>query len=212
MTADDSALPAGFDQKTGPAAFAGDTPATAEPANDAQGQRIVDLEARIKTLEAEVQTAKDQTLRALADAENVRKRAERDREDTGKYAIANFARALLSVADNFRRAIESIPVDLHDDDRIKNLVTGIEATEKELLSSFDRVGIKPIPAMDQPFNANLHEVMFENPGTGKPAGTIIQVIETGYTIHDRLLRPARVGVAKAEPGGPASNHNLDTKV
>lgn len=205
----DNTLPKGFDQKTGPAAF--DTPEPALENEGADTAQIAELSARLQVIEGELKDAKDQTLRAMADAENTRKRAERDRDDAGKYAISNFARGLLNVADNFRRAIESIPADLHDDERIKNLITGIEATEKELLASFDRVGIKPIPAMDQPFNANLHEVMFESPGTGKAAGTVVQVIETGYTIHDRLLRPARVGVAKAEPGAPANNHNIDTQ-
>lgn len=156
---------------------------------------------------------KDQLLRALAEAENTRRRAERDREEASKYAVANFARSLLSVADNLRRALAAIPADARETDpRIDNLVVGIESTERELLNAFSRMGIKKIEAMGQIFNANFHEVMFEIPGSGKPGGTVMQVMEDGYTIHDRLLRPARVGVAKDDGSSAPPPHSVDQSV
>lgn len=210
MTTDDSALPKGFDEKTGPAAFP--TEDNVAPLNLDADVKTVELEARVVALEAELAQAKDQTLRAMADAENARRRAERDRDDAGKFAISNFARNLLSVADNFRRALDATSDDMKVDPKINALLTGIEATERELISALERVGIRKIPALEQPFNANLHEVMFEIPASGKPAGTVLQVIEDGYTIHDRLLRPARVGVAKADAGTPPPSHQLDEQV
>lgn len=173
--------------------------------------------ATTETLKRELEEAKNQTLRALAEADNTRKRAAKDREDAGKYAFANFARELLPVADNLRRALDSIPEDLKSaDPRVKNIIDGIEATERELLKSFEKSGIRKIHPLDEPFNANFHEVMFEAPGGGKPAGTVMQVVETGYVLHDRLLRPARVGVAKDEGqnGGPppSSGAQIDTSI
>ena len=154
---------------------------------------------------------KDQLLRALADAENTRRRAERDRDDAMKYSISNFARHLVTVADNLRRAIAAVSDDLKSaDPRIENLMTGVEAIERDLLAAFERVGIRKITALGHPFNANQHEVMFEGPSAGAIPGTVIQVVEEGYTIHDRLLRPARVGVAKAADGGGPS-HTVDTQ-
>jgi molecular chaperone GrpE len=169
--------------------------------------------AEFDVLKAENSKLKDQALRALAEADNARKRAERDREEASKYAIANFARGLLTVADNLRRALAAVPDDLKaNDTRIAALIGGIEATERDLLAGFDRVGIKKISALDQPFNAHQHEVILEAPGTGKPPGTVVQVVEDGYMIHDRLLRPARVGVAKADLDSPPTAHTFDEKV
>jgi molecular chaperone GrpE len=170
--------------------------------------------AQIAALEAALKDAKDQTLRALADAENTRKRALRERDDAGKYAISAFARDLLDFTDNFRRAMGAIPAELRSDERISAVLTGIEAMEKDLLATLSKHGIQKIEPMDEPFNPNFHEVMFEAPGTGKPGGTIIQVVEPGYIIKDRLLRPARVGVAKGDDAPPAGGHSggrIDTQ-
>lgn len=165
------------------------------PADEKAGNREAELEAELARM-------KDHMLRALADAENSRKRALKDREDAGKYAITAFARDLLDFTDNFRRALGAIPADLKSaDERIVNVVSGIEAMEKEMLRVLEKHGIKKVEPTGQPFDANFHEVMFEAPGTGKPAGTIVQVIEPGYVIKDRLLRPARVGIAKDEGQG-----------
>lgn len=176
---------------------------------------------RIEMLEREVEKAKDQTLRAMAETENMRKRAAREREDASKFAVTGFARDLLSVADNLRRAIEAIAgnKDQHDE-RMKTLLSGIEATERELLSVFERNGIKKLEPLHQPFNANHHEVMFEAPVEGLPPGLIFQLVQPGYLLHDRLLRPARVGVVKeAAPSGnsgdefpPEPGQNIDTQV
>ncbi|MEJ0072148.1 MAG: nucleotide exchange factor GrpE [Pseudomonadota bacterium] len=149
-------------------------------------------------LEAEVGRLKDQLLRALADTENVRRRAEREKEDASKYAVATFARDVLSVADNLHRALESLPADQAPNDATRNLLTGVEATERELLAIFERRGLKRIDPMGERFDPNFHQAMFEVPNSGQEAGTVVQVLQPGYLIFDRLLRPAMVGVAKGD--------------
>ncbi len=152
---------------------------------------------RIQELEAELARSKDQTLRALAELENTRKRAMKDREDASAYGISKFARDLLSVSDNLRRALEAVPEDLLQlDERIPVLMTGIEATERELLKSFEQNGIQKIEPLNERFDPNFHEVMFEAPMPDKPSGTVIQVVEAGYVLKGRLLRAAKVGIAK----------------
>ncbi len=167
---------------------------------------------QISELQQQMAAVKDQGLRALAEADNTRKRALKDREDATKYAISNFARDLLDYADNFNRAIAAVPEELKSsgDDRITSLVSGLEAMQRQLLQTLDKNGVKKLEPRDEPFNPHFHEVMFEVPGTGKPAGTIIQLVDAGYILHDRLLRPARVGVAKDEGQGSAV-HNIDTQ-
>jgi molecular chaperone GrpE len=140
---------------------------------------------------------RDQLLRAMADAENARRRAQREREDAAKFGSAKFAKDLLSVADNLRRALEYAP-EHSDDSAVKALIDGVEATEKQLLDIFGQHGMERVDPLDERFDPNLHEAMFEVPGTDKPAGTVVQVVEVGYTMNGRLLRPARVGVAKGE--------------
>jgi molecular chaperone GrpE len=160
------------------------------------------LERVLKQKDGEIAQAKDQALRGLAEAENARKRALKEREDAMKYGIAGFAKEMLDLADNLRRAIESFPQDfVNVDPRLKSFFEGIEATERALLRSLEMQGIKKIEPMDELFNPNFHEVMFEAPGTGKPAGTVVQIIEPGFILKDRLLRPARVGIAKDESQG-----------
>lgn len=174
----------------------------AATANEVEAESERPTDTRIAELEAEVATLKEQLLRALAETENVRRRAEREREDTAKFAVSGFAKDLLTVADNLRRALEAVPADAAEgNDLIKTLIVGVEATERQLLSSFEKAGIRKIDAVDQPFDPNFHQVMFEVEKTGKPAGTIVQLLQPGYTIHGRLLREAMVGVAKGEPGG-----------
>lgn len=152
----------------------------------------------IAELTAQLTAAKDQTMRALAEAENTRKRSVKDRQDANRFAVTSFARDMLEVADNLRRALDAFDKDkLSENPQVTGLVTGIEGTEKHLLKTFEKNQIMRIDPMDQPFDPNFHEVMFETPMPGKAAGTIIQVMEVGYKIHDRLLRPARVGVVKA---------------
>lgn len=155
---------------------------------------------RIAELEAQVAEANDRTLRALAEAENVRRRAERDKQDATKYAIASFAREILSVGDNLRRALDSVDADARKSSEVvENLMTGVEMTERELLSVLERSGIKRLDPLGQRFDSNAHEALFEVPDPSQPQGTVAQVIEAGYMLNDRLLRPAKVGVTK---GGP----------
>jgi molecular chaperone GrpE len=177
-------------------ATAQDADATSAPEDNVE--QLLTPEAQIMALQAELAETKERTMRALADAENTRKRAIKDRNDAGNFAIANFARDLLGFSDNFKRALEAIPSDLKDvDPRLENLIEGISAMRRELISTFDRHGIQKIEPMDELFDPNFHEVMFETPMPGKQNGQIIQVIEPGYVIKDRLLRAAKVGLAKA---------------
>jgi molecular chaperone GrpE len=154
-------------------------------------------ESRIAELESEVAGLKDQLLRALAETENVRRRAQREREDTAKFAISSFAKDLLAVGDNLRRAVDAVPANARESDELLNtLMIGVEATERQLAAAFDRAGIKKMEPLGEPFDPNFHQVMFEIGNTGKPGGTIVQVLQDGYTLHGRLLREAMVGVAK----------------
>lgn len=169
-------------------------------------------QAKIAELEKRLADMKDQALRALAEADNVRKRAERAKEDTAKFAVSSFARDLLSVADNLRRALGAMPQEAREKNpELVNIHTGISAIERDLLRIFESNGIKRIDPINQKFDANHHEVMFEVESPNQPAGTVVQVIDPGYLIHERLLRPARVGVAK---GGDASTQggNVDQQV
>ncbi|HYZ39249.1 MAG TPA: nucleotide exchange factor GrpE [Stellaceae bacterium] len=166
------------------------------------------FETRVTELQAELAEQKDRLLRALAETENVRRRAQREREDASKYAVAGFAKDLLSAADNLRRALESLPESEVRDERTRSLLAGVEATERELLSVFERHGIKRIDPKGERFDHNLHQAIFEAERPDEPSGTIVEVLQPGYLLHERLLRPAMVGVAKGgpkatEPANPA---------
>lgn len=167
----------------------------------------VDLAAtRIAALEKEVADWKEKMMRALADAENTRRRAVKDREDAAKFAVTSFAKDLLDFSDNFHRALAAIPEELHSDERIGAIITGLESMDSNLLKTFEKHGIKKIEPLDETFNPNFHEVMFEAPTPGKPAGIVIQVVEAGYVLNDRLLRAAKVGISK---GGMGTDHQVD---
>ncbi len=170
-------------------------------ARSAAPEAEVSTEAQIARLEAEAATLKDQLLRALAETENVRRRAERERSDAMKYAAAPMLRDLLAVADNLSRAIESVPEDAGaGDQRVETLLAGVKLTERELNSVFERHHVVKLDPIGERLDPHRHEAMFEVPDESQPSGTIVQVVQPGYLLHDRLLRPARVGVAK---GGPA---------
>lgn len=154
------------------------------------------VEDDLRTALAENEKLRDQLLRTLADAENTRRRAERDREEATKYGISRFAKDLLTVADNLRRALEAVAQTSDAADALKALADGVAATEREMLAVFERNGLEKIDPADEPFDPNVHQAMFEMPGTDKPAGTVVQVMAPGYRLHGRLLRPAMVGVAK----------------
>ncbi|MFZ2998044.1 nucleotide exchange factor GrpE [Sphingobium sp.] len=151
---------------------------------------------RIAALEAEIATAKQDILYAHADTQNVRRRLEKELADTRAYAATAFARDMLSVADNLSRALAAIPVDLREDDKVKGLVVGLEATGRELDSIFGRNGISKIESVGQPLDPNKHQAMMEVPSADAEPGTILVEMQAGYMIKDRLLRPAMVSVAK----------------
>ena len=157
---------------------------------------------RIAALEAELVELKGQRLRDLAEMENVRRRAQRDREDAAKFGASALARDLLTVADNLRRAIEAVPAETRADDQaVASLLSGVELVERELLHAFEKHGITKVdPQLGERFDHNLHQAMFEVDNSGQPPGSIAHVMQAGYVMHGRLLRPAMVGVAKAEAG------------
>jgi len=188
-------------------------PAASE--NPAAGEGIAAAlaaaEARIAELEAQAAEAADKALRAIAEADNTRKRMEKERQDTAKFAVSSFARSLLSVADNLGRALGAItPEQRTQDGPLKTIFIGVEATERELQRVLESQGIKKIDPQGHMFDPNLHEVMFEIDAPDQKPGTILQVLEPAYTIHDRLLRSARVGVAKG--GIAAEGSQLDQSV
>ena len=152
---------------------------------------------RMQALEAELAEAKAAALYAQAETQNVRRRLEKDAQDARAYAATGFARDMLSVADNLERALQAIPADLRDDERFKGLILGIEATARELTAVFERNGIVKVTALGEKLDPHRHQAMVELPTTDVEPGTIVQEMQAGYMIRDRLLRPALVGVAKA---------------
>ncbi len=167
--------------------------------------------AVLQALQDEVASLKDQRLRALAEAENVRRRAEKEKADASQYAVTKFARDMLGIADNFARALAAVPADVRAaaDPQVKAVLDGVEATDRQLLQTLERYGVKQVDTSDGKFDPNLHQAIAEVPGNGKPAGTIVDVVQSGFMIGERLLRPAMVTVAKKDvPAQPAS---VDTK-
>lgn len=157
--------------------------------------------------EDRIRDLKDQLLRALAEAENTRRRARREKEDTARYAIANFARDVLAVSDNLARAIEAVPEDARaGDDVMETLYQGVELTQRELRTAMERHGIRPVDPRGEKFDHNFHQAMFEVESPDAEPGTVVEVAQVGYVIGERLLRPAMVGVAKksADPDGESS--------
>lgn len=152
----------------------------------------------IASLQEEVAQAKDRLLRYAADAENQKKRLEREKAEATLYAASNFARDLLGVADSMSRALAAIPPHERDiiDDVMKKFLDGIEMTERELMNAFQRHNIRKLETVGAKFDPNYHQAMFEIPTAEKPAGTVMQEVQSGYAVGDRCLRPALVGVAK----------------
>lgn len=154
------------------------------------------IDERLGQLEQELETAKQDVLYAHAETQNVRRRLEKELADARAYAATAFARDILSVADNLGRALAAIPADLREDDKFKGLVAGLEATGRELDAIFGRHGIEKVKALGEPLDPNFHQAMVELPNDEVEPGTIVQEMQAGYRIKDRLLRPALVGVAK----------------
>jgi molecular chaperone GrpE len=174
-----------------------DTPAGADGEGAADERSV---------LASEIAELKEKHLRALADAENTRRRAERERLEASQYAVTRFARDMLTVRDNLRRALDHVPEEAKAaaDPAIKAVLDGIEATERELEATLERHGVRAIDAGDGKFDPNMHQAIAEVAADGKPAGSVVDVVQTGYRIADRLLRPAMVTVARA-PAPEARN-------
>jgi len=179
-----------------------DMPGTADLTDDQLIEaEIAGTDRAIEDLELELLQVKDQMLRAVAETENIRKRAQKQTEDAHKYANGNFAKGLLSVADNLRRAIDSVPEDkAESDELVKTLLDGIGAVERELLSAFQQNGIEKLEPIGEPFDPNFHQAMFELESADHQAGTVVQLVAPGYILNGRLLRAAMVGIAKAPAG------------
>jgi len=167
-------------------------------------------ELLIKAYE-ELADLKDKLLRAMAETENIRRRSIRDKEDAAKYGITTFARDMVPVADNLGRAVDTLPENAREDENFKSFIEGVELTGKDLAIAFEKHGIKEIRPDGGKFDHNLHQAMFEVEDADKAPGTVLQVMQIGYTIGDRLLRPAMVGVSKApaKPAEPEPDENED---
>jgi molecular chaperone GrpE len=165
----------------------------------------------VEALGEQVSELKDQLLRSVAELDNYRKRAEREKEQLRKFGIANFAKDLLSAADNLRRAVESGPSDLEGaDESVKNLIVGVEMTEKELLNAFEKNRVRKIDPVGEKFDYNFHQAMFEVESDKEEPGVVMQVLQPGYAIEDRVLRAAMVGVSKSN--APDQPEGVDEKV
>ncbi|MGH6770693.1 MAG: nucleotide exchange factor GrpE [Xanthobacteraceae bacterium] len=191
----------------------------AQPGQGAQSEeaRIAEL---VETLARENADSKDRLLRTLAEMENLRRRTDREVNDARQYGAANFARDVLAVADNMERALQALDVELREtaDAGIKALLDGVELTERELIKVLEKHGVKKFePQKGERFDPNLHQAMYEVPDPSSPTGTVAQVIQPGYMISERMLRPALVGVAKGGPklepksdAAPPANDHTDT--
>jgi molecular chaperone GrpE len=168
-------------------------------------------------LEREHAEMKDRLLRTLAEMENLRKRTEREIADSRLYSVTSFARDLLVVADNMRRALEAVTPELRNtaESGVKALIDGIELTERELLKALEKNGVRQFTPQGEKFDPNLHQAMFEIPDATVPAGSVVQVVQPGYMLGDRVLRPALVGVSKggpkAAPGAPGNDNAKTAK-
>lgn len=158
------------------------------------------LEQEVVSLREELAASKDRLLRFAAEAENTKKRLEREKAEATLYAASNFARDLLGVADTLSRTLAAVPEEERDiiDDIMKKFLIGIEMTERELLNVFQRHNLRKMETVGQKFDPNFHQALFEVPTSEKPPGTVMQEIQSGYVVGERCLRPALVGVAKAE--------------
>jgi len=187
--------------------------ASDQPAPEAAAEPTPDP---VAVLTKEVAELKDKHLRALAEMENLRKRTEREIVDGRLYGIAGFARDVLGIADNMRRALDAVGSDTREqaDAGVKALLDGVELTERELLKTLEKHGIRKFEPLGEKFDPNLHQAMYEVPDPALPAGTVVQVVQAGYKIGERILRPAMVAISKGGPrsAGPdaATNDNAST--
>ena len=168
-----------------------------------QEEAEISSEDLIEKLNEEITSLKDQRLRAIAELENFRKRAEKDQSDALKYGISNFAKEIINIRDNIERAQSSISNEAKNNEAIKSVIEGIDLIAQSVVSTFEKIGIKKIESLNEKFDHNLHQAMMEIENEELEPGTIVQELIPGYTLHDRLLRPAMVGVSKK------SNKNED---
>ena len=150
----------------------------------------------IEKLNEDITSLKDQRLRAIAELENFRKRAEKDQSDALKYGISNFAKEIINIRDNIERAQSSISEEAKNNEAIKSVIEGIDLIAQSVITTFEKIGIKKIESLNEKFDHNLHQAMMEIENDDLEPGTIVQELIPGYTLHDRLLRPAMVGVSK----------------
>ncbi|WP_349361472.1 nucleotide exchange factor GrpE [Stappia sp.] len=173
-------------------------------ADDAAAEQPAEADAEldpVEALRAENQEMKDRVLRTMAEMENLRRRTEKEIKDSRQYSVANFARDMLNVGDNLRRALDAISDDARAaaDETMRALIEGVEMTEREMLKQLEKHGVTRLDPAGERFDPNYHQAMFEVPNPDVPSNTVVQVVQAGYVIGDRVLRPAMVGVAK---GGP----------
>lgn len=169
-----------------------------------------DYEALLRLMQ-ENEELKDRSLRSAAEMENLRRRTAREVQDARAYAIANFARDMLSVSDNLRRALDAVPEEARNAGQagLGGLIEGVEMTERSMLTTLERHGVAKLEPLGEKFDPNFHQAMFEVPDPEKPANTVVQVVQPGYSISGRVLRPAMVGVAKGGPKAPAPEQSAD---
>jgi molecular chaperone GrpE len=184
------------------------SPETAAPPDAAAPEPATDP---VQVLEAEKAELKDKLLRALAEMENLRRRVEKDLADARAYGVTRFARDMLEVADNLNRAIASFPADQKAaaEGPLKTLIEGVELTERDLLKKMESHGVRKLEPEGQKFDPNLHQAMFEVPDETKPNGTVTTVVQSGYVIGERVLRPAMVGVSRGGPKPAAAAETTD---
>lgn len=176
-----------------------------------EAEQVVEINRGSDPRDVEINNLKDQLLRTIAEMENLRRRTAKEVDDTKKYAAASLAKDFLSVADNIRRALDSVPQDHRTTELVKGFYEGVELVERELLHAFEKNRILPIQPLNQRFDPKLHEAMFEAESAEHLPGSVMFVHEKGYVIADRLLRPAKVGVAKAPAGHPKPD-SIDRQV
>ena len=168
--------------------------------------------ATISELEEKVLVLKDQLMRSLADGENLRKRTLKDIENSKKYSHISFVKDLVTSVDNFQRALKAVPEDKSSlPEPIKNLIVGLEIVEKEILATLEKHNVKLIDPMGEKFDYNFHQAMFEVPTNEEEPGKVVEVSQKGYVLHDRLVRPAMVGISKKIDENPSDKNELKKK-
>lgn len=177
------------------------------PEQEQETEDVETSEDIIAKLNEEITNLKDQRLRAIAELENFRKRAEKDQSDALKYGVSNFAKEIINISDNIERAQSSIPEEAKNNETIKPVIEGIDLIAQSVVTTFEKIGIKKIESLNEKFDHNLHQAMMEIEKDDLEPGTIVQELIPGYTLHDRLLRPAMVGVSKK----PKKNDDIADK-